>query len=96
MKMMMVKEVIHLKTTITYSPFVCISDVTGNMEKLNTVIFNPILSKENNKIVIKKECNLRYDLMLSDEQLESLVNNSVNDFITELHGIIVRHKANRS
>lgn len=77
------------------NPFVCIDDITGKVEKLNRVIYNTIHTKEANMVILKSSVQDRFNITLTDEELDRLTNyerNNLKGFIQDLRNIVEQNK----
>lgn len=74
--------------------FVCLDDITKNLETLNTIIYVPNRNKNLNKEILYDVCSSRFGFELTSVQLESLVRHDsehLDHFIAELRYIISKH-----
>ena len=73
--------------------FICIDDITGAPSSMNTVIYNPLLSKERNEEILHKAILSQLWVDLTDDQLDELTSYDkyhLDDFIEHLRRIIYK------
>lgn len=73
--------------------FICIDDITGVPTALNTVIYNPLLSKERNEQILYEACKTQLWVTLTPDQLDELTSYDtyhLNEFIDHLRRIIYK------
>jgi len=73
--------------------FVCLDDVVGNPCLMNTVIYNPLLSKERNEEILKKAVKVQLWKDLTDDEVDVLTSYDkyhLDDFIEHLRSIIYK------
>lgn len=78
------------------SNFVCLSDVSGTMEGMNTVIHNPNIDVELDREVLHKSILEKFNVSLRDADLDRLVKydkEHLNEFIDDIRGIIMKERA---
>ena len=90
------RVVMKMIRDIKNEPFVCMDDVSGQVEAMNYVIYNPSKeSKETSINNLKKRISERFRIILTDIELDRLTNYSVfelNDFANDLRQIIQTKK----
>jgi len=73
--------------------FICIDDITGVPTALNTVIYNPLLSKERNEQILYEACKTQLWVTLTPDQLDELTSipkDNLNLFVERLREIIYK------
>lgn len=73
--------------------FICIDDITGSPCALNTVIYNPLLSKERNEEILYNAVKTQLWVELTPDELDMLTSYgrySMNEFIIQLRRIIYK------
>lgn len=76
----------------TKNPFVCMDDISGHMEMLNSVIYNPnIDDSEFNKRILFNAIKEKFNVSLTDEQLNRLTKyekDQLEMFVNDLREIL--------
>ena len=77
------------------SSFVCLSDVSGVMEEMNTVIHNPNIDIELDKRILTRCIHERFKVQLNSFDLNRLVSydkEHLNEFVRDIRRLIWIHQ----
>lgn len=78
-----------------HSNFVCLSDVSGTMEEMNTVIHNPNIDVELDREVLYKSILEKFKVSLKDDDLDRLVKydkDHLEEFVNDVRGLILKER----
>jgi len=70
------------KPDLTSATFVCLTDVFKGYTEYNPVIFNTLMTDEENKKVLKEITNEYFNTELSDEDINYLITLESREFVT--------------